>query len=412
MGFRYVALGPDGEQVRGALDVASEAQAERALWDANYRVISIREERKLPGVEQIFPSLFAVKKRALITFSRQLATLLESGVPVMRSLELLEEQAASKPLATAIAGISKSIRGGSTFASAIEAYPAVFPPLYARMVELGERTGHIEEMLRQLATYMEREEAVAKRVKGALAYPAFMMVLAAVVVGILVTTALPALVELFAEFDGDLPITTRILIGVTEFSKAFRVQILAGAAGVALAGTWLFSQPAGKRLIDRVLLTVPVFKAITINANAARFSRTLAILLRAGLPLTEIMDMVVKTTDNTILRRNVEDVRRQLMDGEGLSAPMTKAGCYPQLLVQMVAVGEETGTLDGNLEITAEFYTKEVDEKVDALTAMMTPALTIVMGVIVGFIALSLIMPMYQLIGHVSDAGAGAAPPK
>ncbi|MEK7693298.1 MAG: type II secretion system F family protein [Chloroflexota bacterium] len=412
MAFRYVAIAPDGEQIRGALDVPTEAQAERALWDADYRVISIRQERKLPGIEQVFPSLFAVKKRALITFSRQLATLLESGVPVMRSLELLEEQAASKPLATAIAGIAKSIRGGSTFASAIEQYPAVFPPLYARMVELGERTGHIEEMLRQLATYMEREEAVAKRVKGALAYPAFMIVLAIVVVGILVTTALPALVELFKEFDGGLPITTRILIGVTEFSKAFRMQILAGAAGVALAGTWLFSQPAGKRLIDRVLLTVPVFKAITINANAARFSRTLAILLRAGLPLTEIMDMVVKTTDNTILRRHVEDVRRQLMDGEGLSAPMTKAGCYPQMLVQMVAVGEETGTLDANLEITAEFYTKEVDEKVDALTAMMTPALTIVMGVIVGFIALSLIMPMYQLIGHVNDAGAGAAPPK
>jgi type IV pilus assembly protein PilC len=161
-----------------------------------------------------------------------------------------------------------------------------------------------------------------------------------------------------------------------------------------------------------VLLTVPVFKAITINANAARFSRTLAILLRAGLPLTEIMDLLVRTTDNGILRRNVEDVRRQLMDGEGLSGPMTKAGCYPPLLIQMVAVGEETGTLDSNLEITAEFYTKEVDEKVDALTAMMTPALTIVMGVVVGFIALSLIMPMYQLIGNVNETGAGAAPPK
>jgi type IV pilus assembly protein PilC len=412
MGFRYVALGPDGEQVRGALDVASEAQAERALWDANYRVISIREERKLPGVEQIFPSLFAVKKRALITFSRQLATLLESGVPVMRSLELLEEQASSKPMANAVAGISKSIRGGSTFASAIEQYPGVFPPLYARMVELGERTGHIEQMLRQLATYMEREEAVAKRVKGALAYPAFMMVLAVIVVGILVTTALPALVELFKEFNGNLPITTRLLIGFTEFTKVYRMQILVAAAGIGLGGTWLFSQPIGKRMIDRVLLTVPVLKAITINANAARFSRTLAILLRAGLPLTEIMDMVVKTTDNGILRGHVEDVRRRLMDGEGLSGPMAAAGCYPPLLIQMVAVGEETGTLDANLEITADFYTREVDEKVDALTAMMTPALTIVMGVVVGFIALSLIMPMYQLIGHVNDAGAGAAPPK
>src|SRR4029078_8398459 len=148
------------------------------------------------------------------------------------------------------------------------------------MVELGERTGHIEEMLRQLATYMESEEAVAKRVQGALAYPAFMGVLAVVVVGILVTTALPALGDLFKEFDGDLPITTRILIGLTEFSKAYRIQIFAIAAGVGIGGAWLFSQPAGKRILDRVLLTVPVFRAITINANAARFSRTLAILLR------------------------------------------------------------------------------------------------------------------------------------
>ncbi len=412
MAFRYVALGPDGGQIRGALDVPSEAHAERALWDANYRVISIREERKLPSIEQIFPSLYSVKKRALITFSRQLATLLESGVPVMRSLELLEEQTSSKPLTNAIRGISKSIREGATFASAIEEYPTVFPVMYARMVELGERTGHIEEMLRQLATYMEREEAIAKRVKGALAYPAFMMVLAVVVVAVLVTTALPALVDLFAEFDGDLPITTRILIGVTEFSKVYRMQILAAGAAGGVGGAWLFSQPLGKRILDRVLLTVPVFKAITINANAARFSRTLAILLRAGLPLTEIMDLLVRTTDNGILRRNVEDVRRQLMDGEGLSGPMTNAGCYPPLLIQMVAVGEETGTLDSNLEITAEFYTKEVDEKVDALTAMMTPALTIVMGVVVGFIALSLIMPMYQLIGNVNETGAGAAPPK
>jgi type IV pilus assembly protein PilC len=409
--YRYVAIGPSGEQISGELDVASEAQAERALWDANYRVVSIRPERKLPGLEQILPSLYAVKKRALITFSRQLATLLESGVPVMRSLELLEDQASSKQLAEAIRGISKSVRGGSTFASAIEQHPAIFPPMYARMVELGERTGRIEDMLRQVATYLEREDQLAKRVQGALAYPAFMIVLACVVVGILMTTALPALTQMFNEFDADLPITTKILIAVTDFSATYRMQILGVVALIALGGTWLFSQPAGKRMIDRTMLTIPVLKAITINANAARFSRTLAILLRAGLPLTEIMDMVERTTDNHILRRHVEEVRRKLMDGEGLSGPMTAAGCYPQMLVQMVAVGEETGTLDGNLDITAEFYSKEVDEKVDALTAMMTPALTIAIGCLVGFIALSLIMPMYQILGHVNEAGAGTAPP-
>jgi type IV pilus assembly protein PilC len=410
MAFRYVAIGPGGEQVQGAIDVASESQAERALWDANYRVVSLREERRLPRLETLVPSLFAVKKRALITFSRQLATLLESGVPVMRCLELLEEQAGSKVFAQTIRGISKSIRGGSTFGDAISEYPAVFPSLYARMVELGERTGKIEEMLRQLATYLEREEQVGKRVKSAMAYPSFVILLAIGVIIVLMTTALPALTQMFKEFNGNLPITTRILIGLTEFSTAYRMQIFLGVALAGLGGTWLFSKPIGKRLIDRTVLTVPVLRAVTINANAARFSRTLAVLLRAGLPLTEIMEMVVKTTDNTILRRKTDGVRRQLLDGEGLSGPMAKAGCYPQLLVQMVAVGEETGTLDGNLEITAEFYTKEVDQKVDALTGMLTPALTLVIGALVGFIALSLIMPMYQLIGHINDAGGGAPP--
>lgn len=411
MPFRYIAIAPTGEQVQGAIDVPSEAQAERALWDADYRVVTLRPERTLPGIAQVLPSLFAVKKRTLITFSRQLATLLESGVPVMRSLELLEEQASSRPLASAIRGISKSIRGGSTFADAIREYPSIFPPIYPRMIELGERTGHIEDMLRQVATYQEREDQVAKRVKSAMAYPAFVIVLAIAVIGILMTTALPALTEMFKEFNSGLPITTRILIGATTFSKDYRNQILIAAAAIAIGGTWSFSRPAGKRAIDRLMLTAPILKAITIDANAARFSRTLAIMLRAGLPLTEVMDMLVKTTDNSLLRAKMEDVRRQLMDGEGLSGPMTRAGCYPQMLVQMVAVGEETGTLDQNLDITADYYTSEVDQRVDALAGMMTPALTLVIGAIVGFIALSLIMPMYSLIGNINNATGGTPPP-
>jgi type IV pilus assembly protein PilC len=411
MAFRYLAIGPDGRQVHGALDVASEEHAERALWDANYTVVSIRPVRKLPAIEQVFPSLFAVKKRALITFSRQLATLLEAGVPVMRSLELLEQQAGGGALAHAIRGIARSIRGGSTFADAVREHPAVFPPLYGRLVELGERTGQIEEMLRQIATYMEREEAVISRVRSALAYPTFVIALAFVVVGVLMTTALPALVQLFGEFNGDLPITTRILIGTTNFTTAYGMELVLLAGALIVGGAWFFKRPEGKELIDRLVLRAPVLRDVVINANAARFSRTLAMLLRAGLPLTEIMELVVRTTDNSVLRKEVEGVQQRLLDGEGLSAPMQSAGQYPQMLVQMVAVGEETGTLDANLEITAEFYTREVDQKVDALTGMLTPALTIVVGLIVAFVALSLVMPMYQLVGDINEASGGAGPP-
>ncbi|MEX2247765.1 MAG: type II secretion system F family protein [Dehalococcoidia bacterium] len=410
MTFRYVAIAPGGEQVSGAIDVASESQAERALWDANYRVVSIRAARKLPGLEQLFPSLFAVKKRALVVFSRQLATLLESGVPVMRCLELLEEQT-SGSLAKAIHGIGATIRGGSPFADAIREWPNVFPPVYSRMVELGERTGRLEDMLRQVATYLEREDEVASRVRGAMAYPAFVLVLAVVVIAVLTTTALPPLVQLFDEFEGDLPITTRFLMAFTAFTSAFRMQILATIAITVLGGGWYMSRAAGKRLLDRVQVAVPVIRGITIDANAARFSRTLSVLIGAGLPLTEVMDMVVKTTENSVLRRAVEGVRQLLLDGEGLSGPMARAGCYPHMLVQMVAVGEESGTLEGNLQITAEFYAREVDRRVDGLTAMLTPALTLIVGGIVAFIALSLIMPMYQLIGNLNDATTTGPPP-
>jgi len=411
VGYRYLAISPNGEQVRGAIEVPDEATAERALWDADYRVVSLRRERKLPAVEQLLPSLFAVKKRDLVTFSRQLATLLESGVPVMRSLELLEAQASARPLARALRAIAREIRGGSTFADAIRQHPAIFPPVYARMVELGERTGRIEAMLHQLARYLEREDAIVKRVRGAMAYPAFIIVLAVVVVAVLMTTALPALTQMFKEFDADLPVTTRLLIWLTDFTGAYRTQLLGVLVLTLLAGAWFFGQPFGKRLLHSLVLRVPVLRGITIDANAARFSRTLAIMLRAGLPLTEVMDMLVRTTDNSVLRARVEGVRRRLIDGEGLSQPMADAACFPPMLVQMVAVGEETGTLDANLEITADFYTREVDARVDALTGMMTPALTLVIGVVVGFIALSLIMPMYQLIGHINDAGATQVPP-
>jgi type IV pilus assembly protein PilC len=330
----------------------------------------------------------------------------------MRSLELLEEQANGGPLAHAIRGIARAVRGGSTFADAVREHPAVFPPIYGRLVELGERTGQIEDMLRQIATYMERDEAVVSRIRSALAYPAFVIALAIVVVGVLMTTALPSLVQLFGEFNGDLPLATRILIGTTNFTSAYRTELVVLAGAAVIGGTWFFQRPRGKRLVDSALLRTPVMRDVVINANAARFSRTLAMLLRAGLPLTEIMDLVVRTTDNSVLRKDAEGVQRRLLDGEGLAAPMQAAGRYPQMLVQMVAVGEETGTLDGNLEITADFYTREVDQRVDALTGMLTPALTIFIGLVVAFVALSLIMPMYQLVGDINQATDGPAPPQ
>ena len=183
----------------------------------------------------------------------------------------------------------------------------------------------------------------------------------------------------------------------SEFSSAYRMQILGVVALVALGGAWLFSKPIGKRLLDRVVLTVPVFRAVAINANAARFSRTLAILLRAGLPLSEIMEMVVRTTDNTILRGKTDTVRRALLDGEGLSGPMARVACYPPLLVQMVAVGEETGALDDLMSEIADMYQREVEYDLKSIASQIEPVLVVSLGVMVLILALGVFLPIWDL---------------
>lgn len=398
--YKYVAYAPTGEQVAGSVDAASEEVAERTLWDWQYKVVLLRPVRPRPRLDQLIPSLFGVKPREVITFSRQLATLVESGIALLPAIELLQDQSGGV-LARVLGEMTRDIKNGSPFSAAIAQHPEVFPPLYGRLMEVGERTGNLEAVLRQVASHIEKEQALVKRVRGAMAYPAFMVVLAIVVVGILVTTALPPLLSLFDEFNAQLPLPTRILLGVSGFATTYKIHMLVAAIAVAIAATWYLRQPAGRRQLDRVLARSPVIGPINVQANVSRFSRTIAMLLRAGLPLSNIMELVLQTTQNQTIREELVGVRDELLRGEGLAKPMAASKLFPSMLSQMIAVGEETGALDTNLETLADFYAQEVDEKVGALTSMIQPAMTLVIGLGVAFIALSIIMPMYSIMGHI-----------
>jgi type IV pilus assembly protein PilC len=402
LAYRYVAFTPSGKQAKGLIDAGSEGAAEQVLWERGYRIVTLRATRSLPRLDALFPTLFSVKTREIITLSRQMATLIESGIAVIPALELLRRQA-GRSLGRVLGDVIDAVKQGSALSDALRKHPQVFPSIYSRMIAVGERTGSLDVVLRQLATHLEKEQAIIKRVRGAMTYPAFVILMAIGVVAIVVTTALPPLMSLFEEFDAELPLPTKILLAVSHYANAYWLHASVVLVVVAVIGGLYVRQPKGRRQLDYAFLRMPLLGSIVVLSNAARFSGTTAILLRAGIPISEVMSLAIDTTGNRIVRERLREVEERLLRGEGLSKPLADSKIFPPMLVQMVEVGEETGTLDSNLETMAGFYANQADERISAVTGMITPALTIIVGALVALIALSIIMPMYEIMGSIQS---------
>lgn len=403
MPYKYVAYTSAGQRVQGIIEVDSEELAEKALWRSEYIIINLKPVRKRPSLNlaELMPTFLGVKTRDLIVFSRQFATLIESGITILAALQMLRDLVDSKALKAALNDIVRDVQEGESLSDSIEEHPLVFPFIYGRLVRVGERTGNMETILRQLAAYLEKQEALASKLKGAMAYPAFILVLAVGVVFLMLTTTLPAMMGLFTEFQAELPLPTRMLIAITDFTTAYKVNMMVGALLTAVLIALYVRTPIGRRQFDLLLLKLPVIGMINLQGNISRFCHTMSMLLKAGLPMTEIMDLVSRLMGNVILRGAFEKVREGMLEGRGLSEPIAEHSIFPNLLVQMVKVGEETGNLDSNLETLAVFYEEEADRKIKALTGMMEPALMLFVGGLVGFIAVAVIMPMYSLMGQM-----------
>jgi type IV pilus assembly protein PilC len=399
MPYKYVVYTRTGERVQGVLNVSSEAAAEEALWGSDYIIVSLRQARAGADLATLMPSFFGVKPRDLIVFSRQLATLVESGITILAGLQMLAEEASSKALKKALESVSEDVQEGETLSNALRAHSQIFPPIYSRMIEIGERMGNMESVLRQLATYMEKREALGRKLRGAMAYPAFIMCLALGVAFLMITVTLPGIMGLFGEFDIELPTPTKILIAVTDFSALYRTQMMAGVALVVTALALYLKTPIGRRQRDTLILKIPIIGDINIQSSVSQLCHTMSILLRAGLPMAEIMSLIVETMGNIIVKEAFSRVRTEMLQGHGLSGPIREEDVFPKLLSQMVRVGEETGTLDTNLETLAVFYEEEADRKISALTGMMEPLLMLFVGGMVMFLAVSVIQPMYSMLG-------------
>jgi len=402
MAYQFKAYTLDKRVVQGTIDAASESTAEEALYRAGYqRVLSLKQMRPGLSWEQLLPTLFRVKTQDVIDFSRQLATLIESGITILTALQLLEEQAFRPVFSKVIAGLVSELRGGSSLSQALSKYPEAFSYTYCQVVKAGEQAGNLEVGLRQIAGYMERQVATAKRIRSALAYPMVVLFMAIGVFVLLITVALPPLVGLFTALGTELPWMTRSLIAISNFLTNYKFYLLGGVAIVAISIIGYLRLPAGKLTMDRLWLKLPLIGPINIQRNVGHFCRTASMLLKAGLLLPQTMSIVIQTVGNRIIRQTLKEVREKLVQGQGLSQPMAVIDLFPRLMVEMISVGEKTGNLDSTLATLGDYYEQRVDQRVNTLISMIGPALTAGVGLIVAFIALSIITPLYSILGSM-----------
>ncbi len=399
MAYKYQAYTTDKKIIEGTIEVASESLAEGALYRAGFqRILSLQEITPGLSLEKLVPTLFGVKTEEVIDFSNQLATLVESGISLVTSLELLGQQNTKKPLKKIIAEMVEEIQGGSSFSEALSHYPKIFTSTYCQTIKASEQAGHLDTGLKQAAGYLEKQAAVNRKIKHAMIYPSFILLMAAGVSILLITVALPPLVNLFKSLNAQLPWMTRLLITVATFLLDNGLYVLAGLAFIIMLSVFLLRLPSVKLARDRFMLKIPVIGNIIIERSMQYFCQTTAMLLQAGLRLPAIMDIIIQSSRNRIIHQALGQVRDSLMMGEGLSQPMGENRLFPPLLVEMVVVGEKTGALDSTLVTLADFYEKKVSRRIDSLVAMIEPALTVIVGLVVIFIALSMITPLYSIL--------------
>ncbi len=398
--YQYVACSESGEIVKGKLSAVKEESVSETLAYAGYRLINLRPYVPFMSTGKLTAGLFPAKPQEVIMLYRQLALLLESGVNIATALELLQEQIANRTLKKVVVELTADIRAGNQLSVAMSRHPEVFSTMSCRTISIGEQTGGLETMLRQVADYNEKEIVTKKGIKGALTYPIIALVVCVGVIGVMMFFVLPSFAGLYSELGAKLPALTVMMLSLSKILRAYYMQIFLVILGIVGAALIYFRTEDGKFNMDKLILRVPQLGRVKHLNELARCSRSISLLYSAGLPLTEIMPLVVQGCGNRVMAKALNDVHVDMLRGEGLSKPMAKNKIFLPMMVQMVKVGEETGSLDASLKAVADNYESEAQDKTKTLIALIQPIMTIVIAGIVGVIALSMVSAMYSMYGQ------------
>jgi type IV pilus assembly protein PilC len=399
--FVYDAIDPVGRSVKGRISADSENLVLSKLHDQKFHVLSVQEQK----------SSFSIggaggggtpKLQSVVVFSRQFATMIDAGIPVMKCMDILEQQLKDIPLKTAVNAIRTDIQGGSSLGEALARHPNCFSKLYVNMIRAAEIGGILDDILDRLAGFLEKEMEIKQKIKSAMMYPIIVLCFSLLMVVALFYFVLPKFKEIFESMDVEMPPMTQALFSMSDalVSYWYTVPIFAGA--IFFAVKKYGETKDGRMNIDRLKLRFPIIGDLVLKMSVSRFARTFGTLISAGVPMMRAMEIIGETTGNAVIAHAINETRAAIRDGQRLSSPLAASGLFPQMVTHMIDIGEETGRLSEMLVKVSDFYDQEVDAAVKGLTSMIEPMLIVFMGVVVGFIAISVMAPMFKLVSSIN----------
>jgi type IV pilus assembly protein PilC len=398
--YTYRGVNKTGSTVAGERAAASKAEVAAMLRRENINVSKLSEK----GKEFSVPTFgTGVDSKELAIFTRQFSVMIDAGLPLVQCLEILAGQQENKSFQKILNGVRSSVEGGATLSTSMKAYDKVFDPLYYNMVEAGETGGILDTILQRLSTYIEKNVKLKRAVKSAMIYPVSVLGIAALVITLLLWKVVPIFVQLFNGLDVDLPLPTRIVIGLSNFiGSIYGGIILVIFVAVCVALKFWYGTPQGRMVLDHVLLKIPMVGILLRKIAVARFTRTLGTLISSGVPILEGLDITARTSGNAVVERAITQTRKAVEAGRSLVDPLKETDVFPGMVTQMIGVGEQTGAMDAMLQKIADFYEDEVDAAVKDLLTALEPMMIVFLGVVVGGIVISMYLPLFSLINKLS----------
>ena len=400
--FAYEGRTRGGDVKRGVIEAANEEMAVARLRADQISVQKVKKQGT-GGLAKALGALGSgVTEKDLVVFTRQFATMIDAGLPLVQCLDILASQSENKRFGRMLFDVKTAVESGATFSDALKRHPKVFNELYVNLIGAGEVGGILDTILSRLGNYIEKSMKLKRQVRGAMVYPISILGVAVIVVIVLLTKVIPVFVAMFKEMKaGSLPAPTQVVINISDGFKHYWYLFLAGGVAFAFGLSLMLRNEKGRLLFDGFILKIPVIGNVLRKVVVARFTRTMGTLLAAGVPILDAMDIVAKTAGNVVVARAILHARTKISEGKDMASPLAETGVFPPMVVQMIGVGEQTGAMDTMLQKIADFYEDEVDVAVASLTSMIEPFMMVFLGVVIGGMIIAMYLPIFELAGNI-----------
>ena len=398
--YKYTAKNTNAQSLSGLLEAGSLIEAQNILHNKGLVIVSLN-----PAPVNFLKKNMSrkVSLEALVIFSRQLATMIDSGITLVAALEILKDQIDDKALAAIVQRMYKDVEEGKSFCDSIAKYPVAFSEFYINMIRAGETSGKLDEVLERLALYLEKTAALRRKVRSSMVYPVVIIIMALSITALLMIKVVPVFKNIFESLGGQLPLPTVVLIAISDlFRKYFLWMLAAGGLFLFLCRRYI-ATPSGRYKYDKLILKLPVFGSLFLKAAVAKFARTFSTLVKSGIPILNALEIVSKTSGNKIIEKAIENSRQAIRQGEPIFQPLERAKVFPPMVVRMIKVGEQAGELEKMLSKIADFYDEQVDAMVSGLASIIEPMVIAFLGILIGGIVIALFLPIFKISQLVSQ---------